>query len=506
MREFFAISNFKSSFVKLYILHLVPLSALMLANFYYKDDTLRILTNRTWDGDGRFFASFLYNIINMFKDNLDIYPLSLFIGLVFCVLSGLILAFVINKEEILAKNKFSNWELVAVLPLCLQPMFLQNLSYRYEPVIMSFSLFCMVAIFLFKESRGWIFGLACFVFTLLSLATYQASHGIFFVLLLFFILKSFVLSVRQSEKFRERERELKVSLRFVVPSLVGTALAFVFYKIILSFSNLENYASGVSQFYAVNEMFDELIVGGRIAVYIEQVVDYLRPLPFFYLLFPVAFLFIWSFSGLKGKLFGALFLAVSLFGFVGFYLFLKTPFIVPRGFIGFGLVVALVCLHALANKKVALFLTKVNLALLTLSMFVFATTYANAYKAQYDWANYRAQIFAADVAKFIEPNSGESFRFGGSIGYAPLTAHFVMQYGSLAKKLAEVPKEPTRTWFYPFFVHKGFAIWSFFGSDNSCVGVTPEEAANSEVLVSSKFHKIHRVNRCFLVDFYPTVY
>lgn len=118
-------------------LHILPL---LLAGLPYIDDIWRAQhagqlwdIGSSWTGQGRVLADVFYKVLGFNTATLDLYPLPLLISTVIVswALAGLAFHYYITPRVT---------ALLVVLPLWLNPFFLQNLSYQYDGPIMALAL------------------------------------------------------------------------------------------------------------------------------------------------------------------------------------------------------------------------------------------------------------------------------------------------------------------------------------------------------------------------------
>ena len=81
-------------------LYTVSISAILRANFSYKDDMDRILRGRKgWDNFGRYLTQLLSNFIHGDRYLMDISPLPQLLAVLLVALSGIITVYIITEKK-----------------------------------------------------------------------------------------------------------------------------------------------------------------------------------------------------------------------------------------------------------------------------------------------------------------------------------------------------------------------------------------------------------------------
>lgn len=180
MFNYYTMLKYKNSFYTLFIISLLYVFPLILANFYFIDDTNRINDFYGWKHLGRPFADLLFHIISV-GSFIDLFPLTLIFTCIFISFSSLLL---INRLS-LNYNKF--YSFFIVLPILCSPLYLENLSYRNDNIFMSFASLCSIISASIKYKKKYSFFYKT-LFLFIALGSYQISLNIFVSLaFLFFI-------------------------------------------------------------------------------------------------------------------------------------------------------------------------------------------------------------------------------------------------------------------------------------------------------------------------------
>ena len=155
-------------------IYLVSCTSIILADVAYIDDIHRIATGYSgWSGSSRYISDFFAPFIHGSSKLADISPLTLIIAAAEIAVAGAILL-----KSFSATRKFTLWQILSLIPLCISPFFLQCLSYKYDAPYMALSVLFSVIPLLFAKRKLPIFFTSVFLCILGVSMTYQASLGI----------------------------------------------------------------------------------------------------------------------------------------------------------------------------------------------------------------------------------------------------------------------------------------------------------------------------------------
>ena len=153
---------------------------IIFADVLYQDDIQRVLYGdpSSWYKDGRPLMAYILTSLSFGIPLFDIFPAPLLLGLLF-------LSFALT---LFYKKYLHSYDTISVilclLMLIISPFFLENLSFRFESLVMCISLGLFIILFSLSEHTAkLVCFLQSFVITILVSSTYQASVGAFFSLL-----------------------------------------------------------------------------------------------------------------------------------------------------------------------------------------------------------------------------------------------------------------------------------------------------------------------------------
>jgi len=116
--------SMRKSFILLSVVFLIGISVILRANFNYIDDMGRVSEGYLgWGNFSRFTSNGIAAVFHMDTYLTDISPLTQLIAVLILALTGVLLLYVVYERK-----SYSIWELVALIPLGLNPYFLECIS------------------------------------------------------------------------------------------------------------------------------------------------------------------------------------------------------------------------------------------------------------------------------------------------------------------------------------------------------------------------------------------
>lgn len=209
---------------KTYILSVILLSALyvfpiVLANTHYIDDLNRTVAGYNWDQDGRFVSSKIMHLLSFQKEIVySLYPFSTMLSAVILAVSGFIISYSVG-----IRNKLMLFIGSFLLLTC--PFLLEILSYRFDCIPISLSIFFIAVPFLFYHNKFLFFAVSV-TSVFLTLGLYQTSVLSYCIILCFMLIK---------HVWKEQYKAAAINLLTAVVSFV---VGFLSYKVILQWLDL----------------------------------------------------------------------------------------------------------------------------------------------------------------------------------------------------------------------------------------------------------------------------
>ena len=253
-------------------LYVLGISTLLRAHVWYKDDIGRVVEGYLrWEQSSRYISNFLASLINAGTSLTDQAPLQQIIAAFFMAASSMILVRTLgisrkkcrkednapagpasgvnsiedssedsaedSAEENISTEKDWNLHgaivLISALALGLNPYFLECFSFQFDSSFMALSVLAGVCPFVIGVHRRKLFLLTALISTLIVLMTYQASSGIFPMLVLFHALVLWM----------DRRMQGREALVFVGQSAAAYLVGVVLFRFVFM-HNSEGYNSG----------------------------------------------------------------------------------------------------------------------------------------------------------------------------------------------------------------------------------------------------------------------
>jgi hypothetical protein len=392
------------------------ISAILLANFDYKDDVSRIAYGyQGWENWSRYLSNFLSGFLHESTYLSDISPLPQILACLLLALASSITMHLVTNE------KNYSWVMyAATIPFALSPYFLECISYKYDAPYMALSVLASVVPLLWRNNRSYQFAIAVAAGELIVCTTYQASSGILPLLLIFLCGKSWV-----------EGGSVKQELKTLLVTFVSYAVALGFYKQFLMLPN-DSY---VSNNVTVNRGLFVTITANYLEYFTLFMTDFKTSWKVLIALVVLCAFVIMVATSRKNRLAS---IAVCLVAFgvmvlstLGVYPLLSDPLFEPRAMYGIGVYVGILCLY-LASRPHAL-LAKILVVCLSWCFFVFAFTYGNALSIQSQWISFRFETTITNLISLDEFNNNEqkTIYVSGSIGKSPIITNQPQDYQML---------------------------------------------------------------------------
>nr|MCR5763540.1 glucosyltransferase domain-containing protein [Treponema sp.] len=220
-------SNSQKSFGLLFLLYLLGFSSIIRANFFYVDDYRRNAFGvRSWDRYGRYIDDILSPIVHGSKYLCDASPLTHILSALILAYSSFLVIKILKNDD---KKKITFLNLFAIMPLGINPYFLENISYRFDCPYMSLSILASIVPFCFYKSGLALYSLVSIIGILVTDMTYQASSGIYPIITVLLCWKLW----NKGEKFS----------KFLLVSIFSYLIGMLIFKIFLMHPSPETYNS-----------------------------------------------------------------------------------------------------------------------------------------------------------------------------------------------------------------------------------------------------------------------
>lgn len=422
----------------IYILALMPLFR---ANYNYIDDLGRTFAGYRFDGFGRYGSDMLSIGLWASRYLTDISPFPQILAAFIMALAGTMLIFIIRRELPNDDRKFHVRDIVATIPLALFPYFLECLCYKYDAPFMALSVFISIFPVLFKNKKEWKYVLVSCLSMLLMRTTYQASSGIYPML----VLLVFSLIVLQKKKG---------SVKFLVLSIASYIGTLLVYKLFLV-PKINTYVS--NEIFSMNSLLPG--VAKNFVSYLSLIKSDFSYKWLAIIVVALALSVIGLIHISNRKLYQSIIIvivthvAMFLLCF-GMYPALSKPLFSPRGMLGFGVWVTIIFVAACECFK-WYFVPSIVCLVASYSFFVFALSFGNVLKYEKNYIAFREYMIISDINE-IETNnknlnSSKKIKLVGSIGYAPSIRNYynIKRAKVMFRLIPKVLKDDE--WFWNFY-------------------------------------------------------
>lgn len=465
----------------LFAVYTIGISAIIRADFNYRDDLRRVLTGKkNWGGSyGRYLSDFFSTFLHIDDYLMDNSPLSQLIAVLLVAVAAGIIWYVFSE-----KTDFSFWHLAALVPLGLCPYFLACISYKYDAPYMALSVLVSVVPLLFREKRYVWYTAAVFLCTVAMCTTYQAASGIFLMFVILVCIKRW-----------NQEEDLWEILKFAGVSMLGYLIGLILYKLFLM-PHRETYVSNAMP------RFTELIpvALSNLKKYFACVKnDFKIEWLIFTFVLCVAFVFVMVRDSKREKraafFMSSFALLLMLLLCFGMYPLLVKPLYHPRAMYGFGAFLTFVGIAVSTAKKT--YPAKVICLALSWCFFAFSFLYGNALKVQDDYIEFRTMELMDDCKDLdcMVSDAKITIQVDGSIGYAPAIKHMPQNYKMLKRLIPLAYKDGN------WSLHK-FRYYGWTKKKVRWNRPVKEDFAtyNFPVIKDSMYHTIRGKDNCILIE------
>jgi hypothetical protein len=394
--------NIVIAIICMFGLYLFAISSIIRADFLYIDDLGRTIDGyRGWSGFSRYTSDFLAIFIHPDVRINDISPLPQIIAALFIAIASVLMVYILSDGKVTKTACFLS------LPIGLSPYFLECFSYKFDAPYMALSILVSIVPFLFIQNFI-IFFISSIISLLIMCTTYQASSGIYIIIVIILCFKT----------WNEQKKPSREIFRFSVISTSSYCVSMIFFRLFIMHSFDDYVSTGI---YPIHRLFHGIVF---------NFISYMRlvnadfGLIWKFLLFILCFTFIIT-SVLLTKRNKIIVLFVSLTTIIvmclmsfGVYLALEKTAFSPRAMYGFGVFIACITVY-LSNihKKIVL----VPAIILCWCFFAFSFTYGNALSEQKRYNIFRTEILLHDLSTLFPDKTEEPLlvKLKNSEGFSP---------------------------------------------------------------------------------------
>lgn len=395
----------KKAFWILFAVYAVGISAILRADYLYRDDFGRAAFGyKQWDYFSRFLSTALATLVHGGDYLVDASPMPQLLAMGIMAVSGVLILYIVYD-----RTEFTLWELAALIPLGLNPYFLECVSYRFDAPYMAVSVLAAVLPLLFRKGNTAAYLFASMLGILAVCTSYQAATGIFPLLVIMLMLRMW----NEGSPLRE-------VFAFCGKSVAGYVLGMLFFMLVLMRPADAGY---VSNSLPEGAGFLTNAAENLIGYYELLWKNFDRLWRILTVLAAAVFLAEMIFRSKRRKLPAAAIAMVCLLmmGLLcfGIYPALAEPVMAPRAMYGFGVLLTIFGITAAEDRKV---LKKLPILILSWLFVIFAFNYGNALTAQKEYTDFRVRLVIEDLND-MDVFLGEepvTVQISGSIGRAPI--------------------------------------------------------------------------------------
>lgn len=402
--------NLGQTFSILFVSLFVALFSLIRGNVSYGDDIARTVKGYGLNVFSRPSSEFLSHIVHTDSFLADISPLTQLIAIAVIAISCILLLKVIS-----GKSKFSLWQIASVLPLGINPFFLECLSFKFDSPYMAVSVLASIIPVLLIHNMLYFFCIT-FICVLIICTTYQVSLGIFPMVLLFTLLSKYI-----------KGYSITTILKIVAVFALSFILSVLVFKFFIMTPKIDGeVTTSVAPLVDLPSTFMD-----HMRKYFGLVSSFTRRSwkNLFFIVLTVFFIVNVVNSKHSKIITFIMSLCVVFFSLsltYGFYACLDKPLFSARALYGIGGFVA--CLFVYTTSYKDLYISKVCSVILSWSLIVFAAAYGNAIVLQRDYETFRIQEVINSVASIENKGNAFKYKVEGNLGHAPSISNLTQRY------------------------------------------------------------------------------
>lgn len=458
--------------------YLAAISAVLRANFFYHDDIQRACWGWPNWGFSRHVSNLLSKVLHTGTYLTDISPLPQILAVGIIALTGVLCIHLIT-----GKKEITFWQLVAAVPIGISPYFLECLSFKFDAPYMALSVFFSVVPLLLCRKKWYLYVLGVAACTVAMSSSYQASSGIFPMLVI-------VLGIC---RWIKGESIMQV-LRFYLISAAAFLLGLVIYR---TFFMEELNAYATTAMAPLTQMIPNAVFNYK--RYIVHFLEGFNP-EWLAAAFILCLCFLVTAVGCsrQNKLFtfvlvGLAMIVMFVLAF-GVYPFLMEPLFYPRAMYGIGCFIAFMGIFAVSEGKKGYVAKGVSL-MLAWAFLVFALTFGNALSVQAQYTDFRITEVIDDLAVCDTlAQEDVTLQITGTIGYAPGVESMLDSY-PMIRKLVPVTFQGDGWW-------GEFGIRYYYGLPEFRFAETYDPPTGLPLIAENHYHAIYADDTYIWIDLY----
>jgi hypothetical protein len=406
--------SLKKSLLLVFGIYIFGIVAIIRANFNYIDDLGRVSGGyKGWGNFSRILSNILSTFIHMDNYLTDISPLTQVITALIMAFSGILLLVIICDRV-----QFTLIEVLSLISLCLNPYFLECISYKFDSPYMALSILASIFPLIYRNRNTFEYIFISILGTIIMCTTYQASSGVYPMLVILIMLLM----------WNNREPLNKV-LMFCINSIVGYGLGILIFRLLIMIpTSQDNYTSNslpsIKEFIPNLTKYYKLVMSDFKVWWLIIV-----------LLTIIGFIYTMVQQSKQDRLLSIIMTVIAIICMCllcfGMYPALEAPLFSPRAMYGFGILITLLGVCTVKNSKQIFF--TVPILMLSWTFFVFTFTYGNALSVQEEYTEFRISQVINDLndLEILQNDKEIVVQIEGDIGQSPILEAMPQDYQML---------------------------------------------------------------------------
>ena len=372
-----------------FLIILIALIPLFRSNFNYIDDLGRVRYGYRDFGFSRHISNILSTFLGTSKHLSDISPFTQMLGGLILSFTAALLIKLFTKDK-----KFNPLYSLIILPVYLNPYFLENYSYKFDSPFMALSILVCVIPFIFynKKSKNYLYMIISTLCIVIMTTSYQASSGIYPIITLLY---AFVM-------YNEKEDNKKIT-NFIIKSVISYILGLLIFKLFLE-AKTYNYLN--TDTFTIKELIPGII--NNYSKYFNYFITDFKKIHYLLITIILVFFIINTLKQtkqdkLKSLISILLVLITTILLLFGVYPALKNVQFYPRVMYPVGILLGLISLLSIKDNKHII--PKLAGLYLSYSFVVIALTYGNCLSLQRKYTDTRINLLLNDLNKINTESS-----------------------------------------------------------------------------------------------------
>lgn len=461
-------------------IYFLGIISIIRANYKYIDDFGRVIGGyKGWDDFSRYTSVLLSPFVHADNYLTDISPIPQIIAVILLAVAGIITVSALINNGSNGTGKISILHILAVVPMGLSPYFLECLSYKYDSPYMALSVLAAVIPVVMINESAIIFGIASAVGTIIMLTTYQASSGIFPMLI-----------VMMSVMAWNKKAEIKNIIQKAGIAAAGYIVGMGIYKFLIMKEVDEYVSSSVAPF---NE-----IIAQFIAYYRQVIADFktwwLLIIAIIIAMYVVNFIRFSEQNKIVACAVAVISVMVCLLLAFGMYPVLSKASTYPRAMYGFGAMIAIIGVCGVGPKRS--YISGFFSIALAWTFLIFSVSYGNCLYEQAKYADFRIESVIDDLKDIDMMIDDEEtlVQISGTIGDSPVIRNIPQGSYMILERL--VPQIFEQDWKWSTFY-----FYNYFDINNIVQDRTVDlHEDNLPIIKDTMYHTIYGDNHKILIE------